>query len=58
MRTKLSWEKPLQLRDLGHHEALGEWLATPSLKERNKVHIRKGPFRAILEVNEVPSSFC
>lgn len=33
MRTKLSWEKLLQFGDLGHHEALGEWLATLSLQE-------------------------
>lgn len=33
VRTKLSWEKLLQFGDLGHHEALGEWLATLSLQE-------------------------
>lgn len=45
-------------RGPGHHETSGEWLATRSLQERNKVHKRKGPFRAVLEVTEVTSSFC
>lgn len=39
-RNPLSREKPLQLRDLGHHEALGEWPATLSLQERKNMHRR------------------
>lgn len=39
-RRPLSWEKPLHLRDLGHHEAPGERPATLSLQKRKMVHKR------------------